>query len=442
MNKVSILLISTLLVFLIACQDHNLEPTPNNPPTGGMAWKAGGPINEIADFAIDKNGNSYTAGSFQGSATFGSITITGSSQRRSPFIVKYAATGEVQWVQNIETDNSAFVYGIAVDGNNNVYATGGFYNSVTIGGTTLTGRGIFIAKFSTDGQLIWVQQVESPHSVFNVSPAFDIDADASGNLYLTGTFEGTVVFGNISLTATPSEVKIGGREDAFIAKLNTDGVFLWARKVGGAQIDIGNSVAVDNSGHVYTSGYSTSHPARFGDIQFYFSNDSYATRFASDGTLQWAIGVRRGSPLRGDKITVDEAGNSFVKSGNIISRINSNGVVQWNKQLGNATIQDIKASADGYVYVTGSFEGTLTVEGNSLTSTGGTDVFLAKLDQNGSLLWMKRDGGTENEYGSRLGLGPGGTLYVTGTFSGSTTLAGTSLNSMGGLELFIVRYNQ
>ncbi|WP_247232094.1 SBBP repeat-containing protein [Telluribacter sp. SYSU D00476] len=442
MKKVAILLVSSLLVVLIACQDHNLEPSPNDPPSNGLAWKAGGPNSSIQDFAVDRNGNSFISGTFRGTAHFGHITITKPDQETHTFIAKYNATGEAQWVRMVESNRSANIFGVAVDGNGNLYATGGFNGSATFDGTTLTGEGFYLVKYTSSGDVLWVRQVSSPHSVFNASPAFGIEADESGFVYLTGLFEGTVLFGDIPLTATSSEIKIGGREDAFIAKLNTDGVFLWVRKVGGAQIDVGNSVAVDKAGNVYASGYSTSHPARFGDIQFYFSNDSYATKFATDGTLQWATGVRRNSPARGDKITVDEAGNSFVKSGNVISWLNSSGVVQWNRQLGNASIYDIAASADGGVYITGSFEGTLNVEGLTLTSSGGTDVFLAKLNRSGGLVWMKREGGRQNDYGIRVDPGARGELYVTGTFNSTTTLAGTSLSSAGNSEIFIVRYDQ
>src|SRR5674476_671097 len=78
-----------------------------------------------------------------------------------------------------------------------------------------------------------------------------IAVDASGNVYTTGYFLGTVDFdpgaGTYNLTSA-------GGYDIFISKLDASGNFVWAKNMGGASDDRGTSIAVDASGNVYTTG--------------------------------------------------------------------------------------------------------------------------------------------------------------------------------------------
>ena len=81
---------------------------------------------------------------------------------------------------------------------------------------------------------------------------YSITTDASGNIYTTGYFNGTVDFdpggGTFNLTS------VGGM-DIFISKVNSSGDFLWAKGIGGTSDDYGKSITTDESGNVYTTGY-------------------------------------------------------------------------------------------------------------------------------------------------------------------------------------------
>ena len=79
-----------------------------------------------------------------------------------------------------------------------------------------------------------------------------IALDGSGNVYTTGFFEGTSDFdpgaGVFNLTSA-------GSVDIFVSKLDASGNFVWAKAMGGANLDVGYSIALDGSGNVYTTGY-------------------------------------------------------------------------------------------------------------------------------------------------------------------------------------------
>jgi hypothetical protein len=79
-----------------------------------------------------------------------------------------------------------------------------------------------------------------------------IAADASGNVYTTGYFNGTTDFdpGAAVYNLTPV-----GSDDIFISKVDVNGDFVWAISIGGTGSDNANAIAVDNAGNIYTTGF-------------------------------------------------------------------------------------------------------------------------------------------------------------------------------------------
>src|ERR1051325_9808761 len=96
---------------------------------------------------------------------------------------------------------------------------------------------------------------------------------------------------------------------------------------------------------------------------------------------------------------------------------------QWARGAGGTNSengQSIAADASGNVYVSGSFLSTSIVVGSytlNNVSGVGTDIFLAKYDNNGNVLWAKSAGDTEDEKVSRIALDASGNVYVTGAFT-------------------------
>src|SRR5690606_20556870 len=117
------------------------------------------------------------------------------------------------------------------------------------GTVNLTSRGwdIFVQKLDADGNLLWVKQMGSETA--DGGNALTVGLD--GNVYITGSFSGTVDFdpgaGTTNLTSA-------GASDIFIQKLDTNGDLLWVKQIGGPRPDMGNSVKTDDSGNVYILG--------------------------------------------------------------------------------------------------------------------------------------------------------------------------------------------
>ncbi len=122
--------------------------------------------------------------------------------------------------------------------------------------------------------------------------------------------------------------------------------------------------------------------------------------------------------------------------------------IDWAVKAGgtsNDEAADVAIAPDGSVVVTGYFQGTATFAANATaTSQGGRDIFLAKYNSNGTLAWVKRAGGTGDDWGRGVAVAQDGSIWLTGYFSGTATFgpgeAGqTSRTSAGGLDIFNAR---
>ena len=283
---------------------------------------------------------------------------------------------------------------IAVDANGNSYITGEFRDSATFGITTMTSSGendIFVAKLDINGNWLWVNQAGGISGSYGSS----IAVDDNGNSYVTGGFSGSATFGTTKLTSS-------GKNDIFIAKLNSSGNWLWVKQAGGTSGDIGNSIAVDDNGHSYITGEFRDN-ATFGTTTLTCSgyDDIFVAKMDSNGNWLWVKQAWGISYDLTNSIAVDTNGNSFV---------------------------------------TGNFSGSSTFGTTTLTSSGDYDIFVAKLDSNGNWLWAKQAGGTSSDYTNDIAVDANGNIYVTGEiFEESAIFGTTTLNSSGFIDIFVAK---
>ncbi|UOQ53060.1 T9SS type A sorting domain-containing protein [Hymenobacter cellulosivorans] len=279
------------------------------------------------------------------------------------------------------------------------------------------------------------------------------DMDATGNLYLIGSFTGTVVFGSTSLTST-------GKRDMFVAKWSpTSNSFVWAQRAGGTGEDSGYRVTVSGSS-VYVTGQFASNVISFGPTTLAntdasgVTDDIFVAKLTDAGataSFTWAqkvgstandylfalasngpsiyILVEFTATLALGSTTLVPAGFSdgvLVK----FTDIGISGRVEWAQPFVSPSEDSPSAIAVSgtSIYVAGDFEGqTLQLGPLQLTNsdpTGSTpDIFVAKLTDAGtncSVVWAQRAGGQEREYIYDIAVN-GTSVYLIGEFVGVTT---------------------
>lgn len=364
--------------------------------------------------AHDVSGNIYSVGIFEGTTDFdpgpGTYNLTSAGDAEI-FISKLDASGNFVWAKQLGGTSHDEGLSIAVDGSGNVYTTGFFWGTADFDPGTGThyltsagGHDIFVSKLDAAGNYVWAKRMGG----ISIDVGNAIAVDASGNVYTTGFFWGTVDFnpgtGTYNLTSI-------GTADIFVSKLDASGNFVWAKQMGGTGNNYGQAITIDASGNVYTTG--------------------------------WFEGLTDFDP-----------GNGFYKLTPVgdydifVSKLDAAGDFVWAKKMGGAVTDvgnSIAVDAIGNVYTTGNFGGSADFDPGSgnfnLTAAGGLDIFLSKLDVSGNFVWAKRIGGTYHDVGFSIDLDATGGIYYTGYFSNSVDFdpgAGTCyLASSGSYNSFI-----
>ncbi len=312
----------------------------------------------------DKNGDIFVTGdtkSTTGIATTGAFQTTNSTTYHDPFLAKFSTAGTRVWgtYYGGTGNDRATRNGMALDASGNVYITGTNNTAndmwiTTVGayqrtnGSTSAYDEPYVAKWSTTGTLLWGTYYGGPLH----DQSYSIALDANNNVYITGAVTSTTLIA----TTGAHQAALAGGTDAFICKLNSTGsAVLWATYYGGTGTDVGNTIAVDPSGNIIVSGYTTSTGgiASTGAYKTAYMGgayDGFLLKFSPSGTRIW--GTYTGG-------TIDDIPRTMLvnPSGDIIT-----------------------------VMQTSSTSGLSTTDGLQTTYIGGTyDACLQKYTTNGTL---------------------------------------------------------
>ena len=357
--------------------------------TGAFEWvQTYGSTSNLADrgldIDIDSSSNVYITGYFQGTVDFGNGDITASGGS-DIFVLKLDSSGAFQWVYTAGGAGNDNGKGIAVDTDGNVLLTGIFSQTVDFGGGTVTSEtdslekdfDFFVLKLNSAGAYQWVYTAGSDRYD---SEGLSIDTDSNNNSYITGYVGGVVDFGvTHNFYGDTEEASV----DAFVLKLNSEGVPQWANRYGLSQFEIGNGIAVDSSGNSYIAGEHYSN-TNFGGITATNNGgtDYFVLKLNSDGVSQWVYSVSSSATDIAYDIAIDSSGNS---------------------------------------YTTGKFAGTINFGSESVTANVQDDIFVLKLDSSGTFQWVYTAGGIagtslSNDIGYGIAVDSSGNVYTAGVF--------------------------
>ncbi len=234
---------------------------------GVVQWarKAGGAKADAGNNVYaDNAGNIYLTGDFSDSASFESAKLM-SYGESDIFLAKYSASGNLIWVKKAGGKNNDSGNGIRMDALGSVYVTGNFRNISYFGDTTISavgGSDVFLAKYSADGVLLWIEQAGGKEN----EESNGICIDENANIYITGNFKNTMRFKRMDIYSDEGT-------DVFIAKYNSQGDIEWTKRAGGLSNDLSQSIDVDRTGNIYITGVFKE-LARFGKVKLFNINET------------------------------------------------------------------------------------------------------------------------------------------------------------------------
>lgn len=408
---------------------------------GGSGTDAAGGV------TTDANGNVFTAGAVKGSdRTYFGITPIGGNNTQA-FLSKHTSSGVLQWVNTISGTGENAASTVTLDNSGNAYIVGSFRNTASFSNTLVTSNGsddAYLAKYDNNGTLQWVRTMGGTGQ----DVAFWAKTDGNGDVIVTGYFHGTPSFSNSTQTLVSA-----GNSDIWIAKYNgSNGNLIWAVGAGGNSYDYGHSVTIGQNNSVIIAGeFKTT--ASFGVTQLVNNtNESrgFIAKLNNAGSWQWVVGLGNKSKALG--VTSDPNDNYYVVGGftdsayfngvpfksnglydAFISRVNSNGNIQWTNQLGGTSedgASGVSIANDGTIHMVGTFADTCRFNASTtLTSAGGHDIFTAAFTNTGLLTQARRFGGPLEDKARAVHAVSSSNVYLCGYYTGSADFGGFVMNA-------------
>jgi hypothetical protein len=404
----------------------------------------------------------------------------------------------LRWVRRMGGTQRDQGKAVAFDPDGNVYVAGTFRGTADFdpgaGTFNLTSNGsedIFVTKLDRDGNFLWARSVGGVGTA-NSDDVQDIAVDKNGAVYVTGGFSGTVDFDPGS--GVTNLVTTGNLDhDAYLWKLNADGSFGWARRVGSTNAtqgfrETGKELVIGPS-EIYVSGDF------FGTVDFdpgagvanlttgdVNTGNAFVLKLDPAGNYVWARNVRAyafGGALSEDTrsggLDVDSMGNvllggSFSDTGDFdpgagvvertavggedafVLQLSAAGIYQRVTVFGNANfeaVSDLSLDTLGNILVAGTYQGTIDLDPGAgvanQTSSGGIDHFLLRLDPAGNHLWSGSIGGTGTDIVTSINGTASGGFLITGeifsnTFDYDPGPGVTNRTRFGNSDAFTITY--
>ncbi len=372
-------------------------------PQGNLLWNQtwGGEYHESCEgIVIDPIGWVYVVGYFNETVDFDpgpGVDEHISHGDWDSLLAKYTSDGEFVWAKTWGAPAWDQARDVAVDGAGGVYVAGYFFGNCDFDpgpGEAYEGYipgASYLTKFDSNGDHQWVKAWAGDGGYDDLATA--VASDSSGNVVVTGVFDGTVDLnpGNGVKHYTAPTVY----QDIYLSCFNSNGGFQWGCGWGGEYDDWGYDVAIDGAGNVYSTGkYAGTADFDPGPGQDeHTSNgerDVYLVKYTIPGNYQW---TRTWGGFNYNFWTYGDSGHGVTVD---------------------------PSTPAGNVFVTGYFSSTVDFDPgpgiDERTSNGSIDAFLNVLDPSGNYLWSRTVGGGLDDYAWDVAVDMSGHSFIAGSF--------------------------
>jgi len=413
----------------------------------------GGPLDDEAfDVAVDERSGVYVVGRFQGAADLGKGPVTSKGSWDS-FVVAVDAQNTYRWHRAFGAADEQSALAVA-SGAGSLVVGGTFENAIDLGGGPVASAGFF------DVYLAWlVPGTGSTIRTLRVGGAGGeycgaLTLNPAGGVVLGGYFTGVT-------TLCGKQIPSAGGSDLYVVGLDATGSCQWMHSAASANEDTAFRGTADAAGNVYIAGWFSGTVDLAGTkLTSVGGRDGLVASFTPAGALRWAwrfggptddiaaaVAVGQGGVAVAGYITAtaDVGGQKLASNGGqdiLIASLDPAGAPVWARNVGGPLDDQGRGAAmdrAGNVVATGCLTGKATIDGKVLSGAGKCDALVARFDPKGAHLWSRLYGGTENDWGYALAVGPGDELYVAGMFQLSADLGGGTVQGRGRADGFLLK---
>ncbi len=390
---------------------------------------------QVMDITRDAKGNIYSTGFFSGTfnSSVGSFNSNGLTDI---FISKTNNNGKLEWVSTFGGSLDDGGTGLCIDNAGNLIITGTCRDTVPFGNDTIPGN-VYAAKLNPSGNLIWARGIGN-----NASVGKEI-ISIENNIFLVGQFSNPFIIG-------PDTLINYGSTDIFVAQLDSSGIALRGTEIGSIGVDEPFSISKLSNDNILVSGTTT------GGNGFSFGNDivlpnagqSFIGRY-NFITHHWisakAIGCNvvyakcddsKNTYLYGtftSQVNLDTI--QIIGTGLYVSKFDSTLSVQWAKSATSCTscievTTECGLNREGEIFLSGDFVNPLIIGNDTLIdSGGGTDLFVAKISNDGNWINAQQYGGLNGQILRGFTSGGSSSLIIAGLFTQNITIGSFNASS-------------
>ena len=456
--------------------------------------------------AADNNGNVFVTGYTSAldlplinTGTYFDSTYSDTGTGNDIFILKFDKNAVLLWATYYGAEATDQANDLTIDINGNVYIAGQTFSSLFplqdatkfFDSNNGSKADAFILKFDNTGNRLW-----ATFYGFNsgLEKATSIVTDDYGNLFVAGSAQDAKFK---TLSGAFNQDFVAGGKDAFILKFSPTTVLNWATFYGGTNDDDAKDIAIDGNGNIVVTGYTESPDfplfnagsGAYYDTTLAGGKDAFIIRFNSFGQRIWATLFGGTNDEEGRAVTCDSQGNVFVSgytkstdmdtldaglggyykntigglSDVFLLKFNDSNIMQFSTYYGGSgsetdnnivgtIVEKLITDACDNVYFSFFTKSTdcFTVDpGNgayykSTSGAGGADIYLAKLSNDGALLWGTYFGGSMANVRAPITINPiDGSLWLGSEFAGydSSNITSVPLVDLGGGAYYSTNYN-
>lgn len=437
-------------VFVCAC-----EPAVWQETATGNGTQSGSAV------AVAKDGSVLVGGVFGGTINLGGSTFPSSEPEIfevDAVVARLTPDGAHVWSRSFGAVGDDWIEDLDFDTTGHALVLGAYRSAQSIDGFMLpdgTPRSLFLSKHLPTGEAVWAQAfVGGANGTYGRLATLP-----DGGMVIAGTTSGTLTWSGGALTG-------GNAPEAFVIRLDGDGNTLWARRFPATINSFANDVAVSSSGQVYlVGGFRGTIDFGTGPLDSQGGFDIFLARLSPDGQPDSASAFGGPGDDIGHRIVVDLAGRQTIMAtyqdgadlgggplstpdlGGVVARYIGDFIPAWqvpfsgvSDEIFGEEVWQIGVNSFGSVVLAGGFQGTFSIGGQAVTSSGDYDVGVATLDMGGAVLRVCAYGSPLYDAVGALAVdAPDNAVLLTGTYFATIDFGLGELSNDQNGEMYFVK---